>query len=181
MLNRSSTLALLVALALSASACSRQTAEEKGQALATEKIDTVKGIGSALEAKGSEAAESLTAGLGRVKQGVERGIERSGRGIELGPAVAAAKLQILRVQDLRPGAAASAPQPHGLEAYIVTQAEVRGLLRVYGLDVMGREIVRAKLSLDAKADDARYQLIAFEPSVQLGDIKTLRFDFEPAS
>ena len=66
---------MAVAVLLAAlTGCSKQTAEEKGAALATEKIDLVKGVGSALEEKGAQAAESLTSGLGKVVQGVEKGI-----------------------------------------------------------------------------------------------------------
>jgi hypothetical protein len=60
---------MAVAVLLAAlTGCSKQTAEEKGAALATEKIDLVKGVGSALEEKGAQAAESLTSGLGKVDQ-----------------------------------------------------------------------------------------------------------------
>jgi hypothetical protein len=170
---------VLLTCALLLTACSQQTAEEKGVALATEKIDTVKGVGAALEAKGSAAAESLAAGLGQVKNGVERGIERSGRSLELQPTMAAAQLHVSRVQAATPPAAgASSPAPHGLEAYLVAKAPAQGTLRVYALDVMGQELGRTKVPLDLASNDAKYQLLPFEPNVKLDEIKSLRFDFE---
>ena len=68
-------LMLLVTGAVSMTACSRQTAEEKGKAIATEKIDMVKGIGGALEEKGSGAAEAVASGVGNVVKGLGKGFE----------------------------------------------------------------------------------------------------------
>jgi len=72
------------------SACSGKTAREQGAELAGKKIDIVAGVGDQLQAKGAEAGESLTAGVGKVVKGIERGVLKSGRNVALDPAVAQA-------------------------------------------------------------------------------------------
>lgn len=159
-------------------ACSRQTAEEKGAALATEKIDMVKGIGTALESKGSAAAESLTGGLGKVVQGAEKGVLKSGRTVVLTPATAQHGLAVSKVQDA--GSAAQGTAIHGLEAYVMSRTAVDGQLKVTLYDALDREIGRTRLPIKLVADDAGYQTIEIDKRITLSDISKVSIDYQPS-
>ena len=168
------------AFALGVSACSRKSAEEKGVEMATEKLDMAKGIGSALEQKGSDAAESITTGVGNVVKGIGKGVEKSGRTIAVKDSIARAGLKITKVQD------ASTPTDgtavHGLEAYVISDADARGKLRVIAYDILDKEIGRAKIDLVSSADDAKYVPIPLDAQVKIDSIVKVEFDFvaEPA-
>jgi hypothetical protein len=168
-----SIMALAVLLA-ALTGCSQQTAEEKGAALATEKIDLVKGVGSALEEKGAQAAESLTSGLGKVVQGVEKGIEKSGRALVVEPGVAQAGLQITKIQNLTPGSDGN----HGLEAYVVSNRACDGMLQVKVFDAMDREIGRSQVALQKTADEAGYTAIPLDARVPLAAITKVMVNFQ---
>ncbi len=163
------------AFALGVSACSRKSAEEKGVEMATEKLDMAKGIGSALEQKGSDAAESITTGVGNVVKGIGKGVEKSGRTIAVKDSIARAGLKITKVQDASP--ATDGTTVHGLEAYVISDADARGKLRVIAYDVLDKEIGRAKVDLVTGLDDARYVSIPFDAQVKLDSVAKVEFDF----
>lgn len=175
--SRPVSLITLVMLLCLATGCSEQTAEEKGAAMATEKIDMVKGVGSALENKGAQAAESLTSGLGKVVQGVEKGIEKSGRTLVVEPSVTQAGLQVTKVQNLTTGADGN----HGLEAYVVSNQTCEGTLLVKVFDAMDREIGRSRVALQRPADDAGYVALPLDAQVPLGAITKVVVSFQQGS
>lgn len=82
-------LALSITLA-AMTACSSQTAEEKGKELATSKIDVAKGIGDAMQEKGEAAGEAVTHGVGKIIKGFEKGVSKSGRAISADASLGAA-------------------------------------------------------------------------------------------
>jgi hypothetical protein len=163
-------------LLASFSACSKKTAEEKGAEMAAEKIDMAKGIGGVLEEKGSAAAESLTTGMGNVVKGIGKGVEKSGRVIVAAPTVATAGLNITKLQDSTPGTETSI---HGLEAYVVANANAKGKMRVIAYDLTDHEIGRAKVDLVREADEGKYLSIPFDAQVKLESIARVEFDFQP--
>ena len=167
----------LTVLIAALTGCSQQTAEEKGAALATEKIDLVKGVGSALEDKGAQAAESLTSGLGKVVQGVEKGIEKSGRALVVEPGVAQAGLQVTKVQNLTLGSEGN----HGLEAHVVSSQPCEGTLVIKVFDAMEREIGRSRVALQRPADDAGYVAIPLDAQVPLASITKVVVNFQQKS
>jgi hypothetical protein len=175
-----STRVLLITLAatvtLTTAACSRKTAEEKGAEMAGEKIDMVKGIGGVLEEKGSAAAESLTTGMGSVVKGVGKGMEKSSRVIAVKPSVEQAGLKITKLQDATPNAESTV---HGLEAYIVANADAHGKLRVITYDLLDNEIGRARIDLERAADEGKYVSIPLDAQVKLTSIAKVEFDFLP--
>ena len=157
-------------LLLALCACSRQSAQEKGTALATDKLDLVTGIGNALETKGAAAGESITGGVGTVIRGVERGVMKSDRAIVADPTLAAAGLRVTSIQG---------DAEHGLEAYVISDSDANGTLRVLAYDVMGREIGRASLRIKRGADEARCEGLPFDGAVRLGDVRKVAFVFKP--
>lgn len=157
--------------------CDSRTAEEKGKALATEKLDVATGIGSALEEKGSKAGESLVTGLGNVVKGFEKGVNKSGRTLVSEESVTKAGLQITKVQD----AVAAADEKPAIEVYILSQADAEGKLRVIMQDVMDKEIGRASIQLSRKADDGKYQRIEVDPQLDRSAISKLVFSFTPGA
>jgi hypothetical protein len=176
----SSTRLLLITLAaavtLTTAACSRKSAEEKGAELASEKIDMAKGIGGVLEEKGSAAAESLTTGMGNVVKGVGKGMEKSGRVIAAKPSVEQAGLKVTKLQDATLNAEATV---HGLEAYIVANADAHGKLRVIAYDLLDNEIGRTRIDLVRTADEGKYVSIPLDAQVNLASIAKVEFDFLP--
>jgi len=159
----------------SLSACSRKTAEEKGAELAAEKVDMVKGIGGVLEAKGSDAAESLTTGMGSVVKGIGKGVEKSGRTISVTPSVETAGLKITKLQNATQSADIVV---HGLEAYVVASVDARGKMRVIAYDLLDNEIGRTKVELLRMADEGKYLTIPFDAQVNLESIGRVEFDFQ---
>lgn len=168
------TIAALSALTL-LSACSRQSAEEKALAMATEKIDIAKGVGDAMEKKGEAASEAVFTGLGKVYNGAAKGIAKSGREIVSDPSLRAAGLSISNVQDAQAGAEG---KTHSLDVYVMATAAAKGKLRAYAYDVSGKEIGRASAELSRDADDAKYVLVPFDDQVHLEAIKKLTFQFK---
>ena len=164
-------LAALVAL----SACSEKTAREQGAALAGKKIDIVAGVGDQLQAKGAEAGESLTAGVGKVVKGIQRGVLKSGRGIALDPAVGQAGLEISQVAD----ANAQADTAHALEAYVIASNGATGKLKLFAYDALDREIGRATASVALAAGEAKYVPFPLDAQVRLDAIARVRIAYAP--
>ncbi|MEY4765513.1 MAG: hypothetical protein RI907_2186 [Pseudomonadota bacterium] len=182
---------LVVACALALSACSRQSAEDKAKEMATEKVDMAKGIGDVLQAKGTDAAESVSAGVGKVFQGIERGVEKSRRAAVVSPAASAAGLSVTKVQladradRVDPGdAGGSAPQgqvapaAHGLDLYVVTAHDAQGQLKVRVLNALDQEIGRAKLPLKQAGDEGHYVRVPLDAQVDLQAITKVDVDFQ---
>jgi hypothetical protein len=167
-------------------ACSNQTAEEKGKAIATEKADMVKGIGDAMQEKGTAAAESLTTGLGKVVQGVERGVEKSKRTVVVSDAARQAGLDVTKVQfaetSMASSVSASEPEPEaarqGLDIYLISQKAAEGELKVKVLNALDQEIGRAKLAIKQGADEAQYVRIPMPDRVDLHAVSKVHVDFQ---
>lgn len=163
-------LGLLAALA----ACDDRTAEEKGAAMASEKIGMAQGIGDALEAKGGKASEALTTGIGSVFKGIEKGVDKSGRSIAVDDTLAQAGLKITTVQN---ALADDKHTTHGLDLYVVADANVRGKLRVLAFDSLDREIGRANVELVRAADEANYLRVPMGEQVSLSSISKVTVSF----
>ena len=167
---------LLLTSIMFASGCSRQSAEEKGKELATDKIDTAKGIGVAMQEKGEAASEALASGVGKVFRGIEKGVIKSGRTVATDASVDTAGLKITTVQnaaDNKEGAV------HGLDVYILSTAEANGKLRVTMFDVMDKEVGRTSVDLKKSADEGKYHTIPLDAQLQLGAISKVAFEFKP--
>lgn len=164
---------LMVAIALSA--CSGKTAREHGADLAGKKIDIVAGVGDQLQAKGAEAGESLTAGVGKVVQGIQRGALKSGRNIVLDPAVSMAGLEISQVSD----ANAQSDNAHALEAHIIASTVAAGRLQLCAYDALDREIGRATASVALGPGEAKYVPFPLDAQVKLDSISRIRFTYAP--
>jgi hypothetical protein len=168
----------LLASCLALVACSRQTAEEKGKAMATEKIDIVTGVGRALEEKGAKAGESVAGGVGTVLNGVKRGVLKSGRTITLDPSVTTAGIKITKVQD---AGRKAGEQVHALEAYVVADAAVAGTLRVTMFDAMDSEIGRISTRLIRASEEGKYEKLALSSQIDMSSISKVVFVFNPDS
>ncbi len=165
---------LVVVLAITG--CSRQTAEEKGKELATEKIDMVKGIGDALQEKGSEAAKSVAHGAGNVLQGANTGLEEAFEWkIVQADAMSKNGLTISRVQHGKPGEKSSKT----VDIYVVANADANGSLSMVAYDVAKREVVRTKIDLKMGAKDGRYETLELDERTDLGAIREVSFDYQP--
>lgn len=185
---RSMIVSCLCASALLLTACSSKTAEEKGKELATEKVDLAKGIGDALQEKGSAAAESVTTGVGKVINGITRGVEKSGRVATLTANAQQAGLQVTKVQlpDL-PLASASASseestspmEHHAIDIYVLTSKQVKGTLKIKAFNALGQEIGRSKVALAQGADEAEYLSMPLDSHVDLQAISKVEVDFSP--
>ena len=171
---RYSTITALSALTLLC-ACSRQSAEVRGMAMATDKIDIAKGVGEAMQRKGEAAGEAVLTGMGQVFNGPARGTAKSGREIVLEPTMHTAGLSVSAVQE--PPADAEAPR-NALNAYVIATAAARGQLRAHAYDASGKEIGRASVYLSRQADEARYVLVPFDEQVHLEQIKKITFQFK---
>lgn len=151
--------------------CSRQTAEEKGKALATEKIDMVKGIGDALQEKGSQAAESVTHGAGTVFQGAGKGFDKAFEWkFSSTEALAKAGLSISRVQR---------HADSGVDTYLIATDAAEGTLSMVAFDVAKREVARVRLDVKIDAMDARYETFPLDGRTPVAMISELSFDFRP--
>ncbi len=168
-------LACLVAFVLPA--CSRQTAEEKGKEMATEKIDLVKGVGEALKEKGSQAAESVAHGTGGVLQGVGEGF---GKAFEWkltnAPGMEQAGLTVSRV-GRKP---TTDGKGNGISVYVVATRDAAGTLSMVAYDSGKRETARIRTELEIKADDGRYETLVLDERTPLNTIREVTFDFRPA-
>jgi hypothetical protein len=166
---------LLIAGLIGLSGCSRKTAEEKGAAMAQEKVDLAKGIGGVLEQQGAAAGESIVHGAGETLAGMAKGFEKSfGRTISSSPALAQAGITISKVQDTR---ASGEKAVHGIDIYVVADKSVSGTLRVVVLDKAKNEIARTGIPVTYAAGDGRYETIALDERVELHSISTLKVDF----
>ena len=180
-------------MALQLAACSRQSAEEKGKEMATEKVDMAKGIGDVLQDKGTAAAESVTAGMGKVLNGVERGVEKSGRYVTLSEAASQAGLQATKVQLVDSsvasvdGASASEASQgdssgaHGVEVYLVAERDVAGSLKVKVFNSLDQEIGRSRVTLKQGVDEGRYVRIPLDRQIELQAIHRVDLDFVPSA
>jgi hypothetical protein len=162
--------ALLAMAVIALAGCSRQTAEEKGKALATEKIDMVKGVGDALQEKGSQAAESVAHGAGNVLQGAGRGIDKAKEWkFSSSEALTKAGLSISRVQNAA---------DKGVDAYLIAAGNTDGTLSMIARDVAKREVARVRIDLTMAANDARYETFALDSRTPVALISELSFDFQ---
>ncbi|QJE01041.1 hypothetical protein HH212_14205 [Massilia forsythiae] len=159
-------------------ACSAKTAEEKGAAMAGEKLDMATGIGNTLQQKGSRAGESIAGGVGVLIKGMEKGVMKSGRAIVVEPTLAMAGLKITRVQD---SVDAQGAQPHSLDAYLVSDADVDGILQVSMFDALDREIGRASVRIARHANEAKYETVPLDVQVDRSAIRKLAFAFKQAT
>lgn len=168
-----------VCLTLAAlSACSSRTAQEKGQEMATMKLDMATGIGDALQAKGAAAGESVASGAGDVIRGVERGLMRSGRAIVVDPTLAKAGLNVTTVNDM---AADRGDVPLGLSAYVVSSASAKGVLHAQLFDALNNEIGRSSVRIARTAEEAKYEALPLDPLVRHADIRRIAFVFKPGA
>lgn len=180
-------------MALQLAACSRQSAEEKGKEMATEKVDMAKGIGDVLQDKGTAAAESVTAGMGKVLKGVERGLEKSGRYVTLSEAASQAGLQATKVQladssavsvDAASASAAAqgdVPGAHGIEVYLLSERDVSGSLKVKVFNSLDQEIGRSRVAFKQGLDEGRYVRIPLDRQIELQAIHRVDLDFVPSA
>jgi hypothetical protein len=169
---------LLTALiALNLPACSRQTAEEKGKEMATEKIDLVKGVGDALKEKGSQAAESVAQGAGKVLQGADEGFGKAfewqftnGAGLEQ------AGLKVSRIDRATPGP----DSEHSVNVYLVSNGPATGKLTMIAYDSGKRELARTHADLKLSGADGRYETLKLDERTPMKSIREVSFDFQPA-
>lgn len=170
---------LLLAALIGLGGCSRKTAEEKGAALAQEKVDLVKGIGGVLEKHGGTTGESIAHGAGETLAGLGRGFERSfGRTIASSPALELAGLKVSKVQDTSP---AGDKPAHGIDVYVIAGKSVAGTLQIIALDHLRNEIARTGIPVQYAAGDGRYETIRLDERVNLSSIGTVSFDFLPTA
>ena len=156
--------------------CSRQTAEEKGKELATSKIDLVKGVGEALKEKGSQAAESLAQGTGKVLQGAGDGFDNAFEWkLTNAPGMGGAGLSVPRVGK----AASAASEGNAIDVYVVAQREAVGLLSMTAFDAKHREVARMSNELKIGANSSRYETLVLDARVPLNSIREVTFDFAP--
>lgn len=167
----------IFAVVVALTACSEKTAREQGAALAGKKIAIVAGVGDQLQAKGAEAGESLTTGVGKVVKGIERGVLQSGRAIALDPAVGKAGLEISQLADANPNAQGAAA--HALQAYVIASADARGRLQLFAYDALDREIGRAAAPVALAAGEAKYVPFPLDAQVKLDTISRVRFAYAP--
>jgi hypothetical protein len=160
------------------SACDKRTAQEKGNDLATEKLDVATGIGNALEKSGGEAGQAVATGLGKVINGVDVGINKSsGRKIAADDSIAKAGLKITKVQDSLP---TEKDKAQGLELYIVADAAAKGKLKVVAFDVLDNEIARTSIDLVRAEDQGEFQKVKLDERVMLSAISKVAVSFKAA-
>lgn len=156
--------------------CSRQTAEEKGKALATEKIDLVKGVGEALKEKGGQAAESVAEGTGDVLQGAGKGF---GKAFEWkvagGPGLAKAGLAVSRIQR----GSSPASGGYAVDAYLVATSDAAGTLTMIAYDSSKRELARTRVDMKVNANDGGYQTFLVDERTPFDSIREVAVDFLP--
>jgi hypothetical protein len=169
---------LPVALAVALSACSKQTAEEKGKELATEKIDLVKGVGEALKDKGGQAAESVAHGTGEVLQGMEKGFSNAfDWKLTNGPGMTAAGLAISRVQP----ASSSVGAGNKVDTYVTAARDSEGALLMIAYDARKREMARARINLKIAAGEGRYETFVLDERTPVKSIREVSFELLPAA
>lgn len=165
----------LLALA-GAPGCSQQTAEEKGKALATEKIDLIKGVGDALTEKGKGAAQSVAQGTGSVFQGMDEGF---GKAFEWrftnGADMEKAGLKVTRVDR----AGSGADSEHSVNAYLVATGAANGSLTMIAYDQDKREVARTRSPVTMEAGSGRYETLTLDSRSPMKAIREVAFDFLP--
>ena len=163
---------------LAISACSRQTAEEKGKELATEKIDLVKGVGEALKDKGGQAAESVAQGTGQVFQGVGEGF---GKAFEWKLTNAAgmekAGLTVSRVDKGSP----SDGRKNEVNVYLVAARDAAGTLSMVAYDSSKREMARTRTEMRIGAGEGRYETLVLDERTPVNSVREVTFDFQPSA
>ena len=158
--------------------CSKQTAEEKGKELATEKIDLVKGVGEALKDKGGQAAESVAHGTGEVWQGMEKGFNNAfDWKLTNGPAMTAAGLAVSRVQQ----ASASTDAGNKVDAYLTAARDAEAVLTMVAYDARKREMARTRIKLKIGAGEGRYETFVLDERTPVKSIREVSFDLLPAA
>lgn len=172
-----STLCLGTLILAGLTGCDDRTAEQKGAAMANEKIDMAKGIGTAMEAKGGQASEAVATGIGTVFKGIEKGIEKSGTKLVVDESLTKAGLTVTTVQN---AIADQKHKAHGMEMYVASELEARGKLRVLAYDSLDREIARVSVDLVRAADEAKYLRVPMEPQLSLASISKVALSFKPA-
>jgi hypothetical protein len=161
---------------LAAAGCSQKTAEEKGAAMATEKLDLAKGIGGAMEEKGAQAGEAVAAGVGTVFKGFEQGSNKLRAGVVADDSLAKAGLKITRMQ---PSGAENYENVRALELYVIAEAPAKGKLRVLAMDVSGNEIGRSNVPLEREGDEAKYLKVEFDEQVKLDKLGKVMVSYKP--
>lgn len=166
---------LVLLIVLNLHACSRQTAEEKGKALATEKIDLVKGVGDALNEKGKQAAESVAQGAGRVVQGVDEGFGKAFEWqLSNSASMEKAGLKVFRAE---PGPESE----HSVNAYIVASGAASGSLSMIAYDPVRREVARTRAGISMEAGSGRYETLFLDKRTPMRAIREIEFDFQPTA
>lgn len=156
--------------------CSRQTAEEKGKELATEKIDLVKGVGEALKEKGAQAAESLAHGTGNVLQGAGDGFDKAFEWkLTSGSGLGRAGLSVPRVSK----AASHVSNGSAIDVYVVAEREAVGTLSLTAYDVKHREVARTGVALKITTNSGSYETMVLDERVPVNTIREIAFDFMP--
>lgn len=158
--------------------CSRQTAEEKGKEMATAKIDLVKGVGEALKEKGSQAAESLAQGTGKVLQGAGDGFDNAFEWkLANAPGMGSAGLSVPRVGK----AASHASEGNAIDVYVVAEREAVGMLSMTAYDAKHREVARMSKELKVGARSSTYETLVLDERVPVSSIREVTFDFAPGA
>lgn len=161
-------------LALSLGGCSKQTAEEKGKEMATEKIDMVKGVGEALKESGKQATESLAHGVGNATKGIGAGLEAaSAFEFTLNPSMAQNGLSVNRMQ---PGKG----EENAVSVYIISKQAVAGRMTLYAYGKKKIELGRVSRELKLAANGAVYEDFSFDGRTQKALMENIAVDFEPA-
>lgn len=157
-------------------ACSKQTAEEKGKEMATEKIDLVKGIGDALVEKGSTAAESLSQGTGKVLKGTQSGFDKAfAWKADLGASMQQAGLDVTQLQRNH----SDATLKNRFDVYFVANQNALGTVQMIAYDQNQKELARVRHELNLQAQDARYETLALDERVPVEKIASVTFEFFP--
>lgn len=169
---------LLITLAFSGlSACSKQTAEEKGKALADDKIGMVKGIGEALKENGKQAAQSVSEGLGNTGKGVTAGFEAvSAIAYKPGASIVANGLGITRMHWGNESA-----DGHVINAYVTARQAAHGNLHILAFDNKHVELGRVAREIKRASDSAGYEDFTLDARTPKSSIAYLTLEYTPKS
>lgn len=166
-------LLLLIAIATCLGACSKQTAEEKGKAMADEKLGIVKGVGEALKESGKQATESLAHGMGNAAKGIGAGLNAaSAIAFKLDPNVEQNGINVNRIQ---PGQA----QENAISLYILSKQAISGRMTLYAYGKKNAELGRVAKEIKLSADGAVYEDFGFDKRVERTLIEYVQVNFEP--
>jgi len=171
-------LLILVVTTSTLSACSRQTAEEKGKAMAEEKIGLVKGVGEALKESGKQATESLTHGVGSATQGIGAGMEASAAlAFKPHPSLTQHGMKISRVQSH----SHANTEGHVVSAYLITDKAVSGRMTFYAFDKQNVELGRVTRDIKLAANGAGFEDFSFDARTPIKTASYLSAEFTPAA